>query len=125
MVKDILYIEDNPANALLMSKLMSRIPDYILHEADCAEVGIEMLAGSLRPDIILMDIGLPGIDGFEAVKQIRARFDFAKELPIIAVTAEAMPDHLAKGLQADFFEYIVKPIDFTQLLAAIEMASMQ
>jgi len=123
MVKQILYIEDNPANALLMSKIMDRMPDYTLHEAGSAEIGIEMLA-TLRPDIILMDIGLPDMNGFEAVEEIKRRFEFAKEIPIIAVTSEAMPDYLERG-KAVFFEYIVKPINVTQLLAVIEMAGMK
>jgi len=119
---NILYIEDNPTNALLMRKFLGRIDKYILHDAPDAETGIEMLK-SMQPDVILMDIGLPGMDGFQAMEQIRAQFDFAKDLPIIAVTADAMAEQVERAGNTEFFDYITKPIDFNRLLATLEVAT--
>ena len=122
MTKKILYIEDNPANTLLMRKIISRLPQYQLHDAPNAEAGLDMM-DSIRPDIVLMDIGLPGMDGIQAAKEIKARFDFAQNTPIIAVTANAMATHIEGASEAEFFDYITKPIDFSKLITAIELAS--
>lgn len=97
------------------------MPQYELFDATSAEEGLEMLK-TLYPQVILMDIGLPGMNGFQALTAIRQQFDLENKIPVIAVSADAMPDHLAKGLNADFFDYIVKPIDFTKLITAIELA---
>jgi len=122
MSKNILYIEDNPTNTLLMHKFLGRSKKYKLYDAPSAEAGIEMLK-SMRPAAILMDIGLPGMDGFDAMRQIRVQFDFAKDLPIIAVTADAMEEQVERAGTAEFFDYITKPIDFNKLLATLEIAT--
>jgi len=119
---NILYIEDNPTNTLLMRKFLERIEKYTLYDAPDAEAGIEMLK-SMQPAVILMDIGLPGMDGFQAMEQIREQFDFAKDLPIVAVTADAMAEQVERAGNTEFFDYITKPIDFNRLLATLEIAT--
>ncbi|MCK5120580.1 MAG: response regulator [Methylomarinum sp.] len=121
MTMPILYIEDSPANTLLMRKIIRRMPQYELYDVPNAEEGLDMLK-TLKPKVILMDIGLPGMNGFQALKEIRQQFDLEKKIPVIAVSADAMPDHVKKGFEADFFDYIIKPIDFSQLITAIELA---
>ncbi len=122
MSKNILYIEDNPTNTLLMHKFLGRIKKYKLHDAPDAEAGIEMLK-SMQPVAILMDIGLPGMNGFQAMEKIREQFDFAKDLPIIAVTADAMSEQVERAGDTGFFDYITKPIDFNKLLVTLEIAT--
>ena len=121
MTMTLLYIEDNPANTLLMHKIISGMPQYKLYDATNAEEGLDTLK-KLRPQVILMDIGLPGMNGFQALKEIRQRLDLEEKIPVIAVSADAMPNHVEKGFESGFFDYIIKPIDFSKLITAIELA---
>ena len=82
-----------------------------------AERGIEM-AVDKRPDLILMDINLPGIDGVEALKRLR-QSKKTSHIPVIALTSAAMPNEIERGMQAGFNEYITKPIKVPILLDAI------
>lgn len=121
MAIKILYVEDNQANTLLMRKVFRGYSKYQLLDSPSAEDGLEVME-SYRPDVILMDIGLPGMSGVEMQLEIRQRFDWAKSMPIIAVSADAMPFDVQKGLDAGFFDYITKPIDFCELETVLETA---
>ncbi len=112
-VHKVLYVEDNPANMQLMRRILSRRPQYELLEATTAEDGIE-LALAEKPGIILMDIGLPGMDGYQALKTLRAE-ESMKDTPIIAVTANAMISDVAKGKEAGFHDYLTKPMEIGKL----------
>jgi PAS domain S-box-containing protein len=104
----VLYVEDNPANLRLVEKILARRPDIELLTSACAEDGLA-LAGRERPALILMDINLPGMDGFEALRRLREN-PATREIPVIAVTANAMPRDVLRGKQAGFADYITKPI---------------
>ncbi len=123
-LRTVLYVEDNPANLKLIEQLIARRPDLRLISAVDGNRGIE-LARSRQPDVILMDINLPGISGIEALQILRDD-PLTAHIPVVAVSANAMPRNIEKGLQAGFFRYLTKPIkvnEFTDTLeAALELA---
>jgi signal transduction histidine kinase/CheY-like chemotaxis protein len=104
----ILYVEDNPANVVLMEELVRRFTGVRLVSAHTAELGIAM-ASHLAPDLIIMDINLPGIDGFEALARLRSNPE-TERIPVIALSANAMPSAIQRGLAAGFRSYHTKPI---------------
>ena len=108
-VHKILYVEDNPANMRLVDKIIARIPNTTLLMATDGALGVEMARKNL-PDLILMDINLPGINGFEALKMLRAD-PLTEHIPVIALSANAMLLDIEKGLMAGFYSYITKPIN--------------
>ena len=114
----IVYVEDNPANVRLLEFLIARHDDLSLAAAETGEAGVELIQKTL-PDLVLMDIGLPGIDGFEALRQLKAD-DTTRHIPIIAISANAMPHDVEKGRQAGFMSYLTKPIDINELLEAVK-----
>jgi len=116
----LLYVEDNPANLLLIEKLIARRPDIRLLTATDGNRGIE-IARSARPDVILMDINLPGISGIEAM-QILANDPATAKIPVVALSANAMPHDIARGLSAGFYRYLTKPIKVDELLHTLEDA---
>ncbi len=116
--KTILYIEDNAANLKLMQHLMARVDGYTLLSAVTAQAGIEVARAQV-PDIILMDINLPDMDGYAALEKLRAD-PRTTHIPVIAVSAHAMPQHVTKGRQRGFRRYLTKPIDLAELLRALE-----
>lgn len=107
--KTVLYIEDNNSNLKLMRTILSKKGYIELLEAKTAETGLNV-ARHKKPDLILMDINLPGMNGLEALQQIK-RYDDLKNTPIIAVSADATTGSIQKGLASGFNEYITKPID--------------
>jgi PAS domain S-box-containing protein len=116
----VLYVEDNPANTRLMRKLIARRPNCTLIEAASGEAGLD-LAASERPDIIIMDINLPGIDGFETLRRLRLS-EGGGEVPVMALSADAMPKTVDRGLEVGFFAYLTKPIEVAALLEALDAA---
>jgi CheY-like chemotaxis protein len=117
-VHTILYIEDNPENMSLMETIIGQLTNTKMLTAYNAELGID-LAKRNRPDLILMDLNLPGINGIEALKQLRKKAQ-TRDIPVIAITAAAMPKDIEKGIKAGFREYITKPIDISNMLQVIE-----
>jgi two-component system, cell cycle response regulator DivK len=110
----VLYIEDNSDNRLLVRRiLMASDYDFTVVEADNALSGIE-LARSNPPDIILMDISMPSMDGLTATQKIRD-IDHLKDIPIVALTANAMEGDKERTLNAGCDGYIRKPIDVDKL----------
>ncbi len=106
--KLVLYIEDNPANLKLVEEIFKVLDGVSLLTAPQAKMGIE-LAKSHLPDLILMDINLPEMDGHTALKLLRS-FEETKDIPTIAISANAMKGDIEKGLQSGFLSYITKPI---------------
>ena len=119
-LRTVLYVEDNPANLLLMETLLERRPDIRLLSALDGNRGIEMARASL-PDMILMDINLPGISGIEALR-ILAKDPATAHIPVVALSANAMPRDIVRGLEAGFFRYLTKPIKFKELLDTLDAA---
>ena len=115
----ILYIEDNPANLMLVEDIIARRPDIRLLSAREAISGIKMALASL-PDVILMDINLPGISGVEALK-ILAKDPATAHIPVVAVSANAIPRDIERGLEAGFYRYLTKPINVTEFMGTLDM----
>ena len=122
--RTVLYVEDNPANMELVEQLVGRCPDLRMMTAVNGTLGVE-LARATQPTVIIMDINLPGISGIEALRILRADPATA-HIPVVALSANAMPRDITQGLEAGFFRYITKPIrvaDFMDTLdAALEAA---
>lgn len=105
----IVYVEDNPENRLLVRRLLA-VLGYELIEAENAEQLYQVLASIDKPDLILVDLHLPGTDGFTIIRELRQREEL-KDVPIVALTADVLRDTPAKCYQAGCDGYITKPID--------------
>ncbi|MCA3239662.1 MAG: PAS-domain containing protein [Rubrivivax sp.] len=114
----VLYIEDNEVNRLLMQGMLGQRPGIELELAALPEEGLAM-AHAAPPALVLLDIQLPGIDGFEVLARLRADA-LTAGIPVIAVSANAMPADRARAQAAGFDEYVTKPIDLDSLLAAVD-----
>lgn len=114
----LLYVEDNPANLKLVENVMARRPNIRMFSAPQAEIGIE-LARAHKPDVILMDINLPGMDGYEALAWLRSNED-TRHIPVVALSANAMPQDIEQGLAAGFSHYLTKPINIGKLFVVID-----
>jgi CheY-like chemotaxis protein len=119
-LRTVLYVEDNPANLELVEQLIERRPDLRLLSAADGNLGIEY-AQAYLPDVILMDINLPGISGLEAMKLLRAEVATA-HIPIIAVSANAMPRDIESAIKAGFFDYLTKPIKVNLFMDTLDAA---
>lgn len=117
---DVLCIEDNPANAKVLSGLLARRPAVKLYTATAGADGIA-LARIVQPKIILLDIQMPDMDGYEVLRRLRALPETADSI-VMALSANAMPEDIEKGLVAGFYRYITKPIKFDHFLAALDEA---
>jgi PAS domain S-box-containing protein len=119
-LRTLLYVEDNPANLMLVEDLIARRPDIRLLSASDGVRGIE-IARESQPDLILMDINLPGISGTVALK-ILAEDARTAHIPVIALSANAIPSHIARGLEAGFFRYLTKPIKVGEFMQTLDLA---
>jgi len=115
---DVLYIEDNPVNVMLMQAMLARLPGLRLHSATTPAEGLK-LARSELPALILLDIQLPGMDGYEVLRRLHAR-DETRHIPVIAVTANAMGSEVDAATTAGFAAYLTKPLDLDTLLATVQ-----
>ena len=116
----LLYVEDNRANMELVEQLIAGRPDLRLLSAGDGNQGIA-LARIHQPDVILMDINLPGMSGIEALKILREDPATA-HIPVLAISANAMPHDIKKGLDVGFLNYLTKPIIVNEFMAAIDIA---
>jgi len=119
-IATLLYVEDNPANLMLVEDLIARRPDIRLLSAGDGISGVE-IARSALPDVILMDINLPGISGIEAMRILAADVTTAR-IPVVALSANAMPSDIEKGLEAGFFRYLTKPIKINEFMNTLDKA---
>ncbi|CAN7476212.1 PAS domain-containing hybrid sensor histidine kinase/response regulator [Duganella sp. LjRoot269] len=119
-MKTLLYIEDNPANLNLVEQLVLRRRDLKLLTAIDGYAGID-LARTYQPDVILMDINLPGISGFGCLKILQDDTATA-HIPVVALSANAMARDIEKGVDAGFFRYLTKPINVVQFMSALDLA---
>ena len=116
----LLYVEDNPANLMLVEHIIESRPYVRMLSARDGISGI-VLAQQQLPDVILMDINLPGISGIEAMILLR-KDPATKHIPIIALSANAMPRDIDQGLEAGFFRYLTKPIKINEFAEALDAA---
>jgi PAS domain S-box-containing protein len=114
----VLYIEDNPVNVLLVEELIRMRPGLVLESAGTGLAGVAS-AAVLQPDLILVDIQLPDIDGFEVLQRLK-RHPQTAHIACIALSANAMPDDIARASAVGFSDYWTKPIDFGKFLAALD-----
>ena len=105
----VLYVEDNPANLALVEQILARHDGVRLISADDGPQGLA-LAQAQRPVLILLDIHLPLMDGYEVLARLRAD-ERTRDIPVVALTAQAMPHDARRAIQAGFDEYVSKPID--------------
>lgn len=116
----LLYVEDNPANLMLVEQIIEGHPRLNMLSARDGNQGVALAQAQL-PDVILMDINLPGISGIEAMN-ILYKDPATKHIPIIALSAHAMLNDIEKGLEAGFFKYLTKPIKINELMSALDAA---
>jgi len=114
----VLYIEDNPVNVLIVSELVARFDGIAMASEETGEAGVAR-ARAWRPDLVLIDMQLPDIDGFEVLRRLRADPATAG-LTCIALSANAMPEDIARALAAGMDDYWTKPVDFRAFAAAID-----
>jgi len=119
-LRSLLYVEDNPANLMLVEDLIARRLDIRLLTARDGNSGVNIARASL-PDVILMDINLPGVNGIAALK-ILADDPTTAHIPVIALSANAMPRDIEKGLKAGFYRYLTKPIKVNEFMDTLDMA---
>ncbi len=120
LLRTLLYVEDNPANLNMVEQLIKRRPDIRLLSARDGNLGVQ-LARTHHPDVILMDINLPGISGIEALKILRED-PGTTQIPVVALSANAMPRDIEKGLIAGFFRYLTKPIKVGEFMDTLDAA---
>lgn len=116
--KVLLYIEDNPANLSLIEKILSKDDEIELIVAEDGEAGLS-LAKSYHPDLILLDINLPKLDGYKVLQYLK-EYEGTQDVPVIALSANAMERDIEKGLKAGFNEYLTKPINVKELKEALQ-----
>lgn len=115
----VLYIEDNPSNIRLMQQFMQRYPLLELDVAEEPFVGVYK-ARSLHPDVIILDINLPGMDGFETLSVLQQDAD-TRHIPVVGLSANAMAYDIEKGKQAGFYEYLTKPLEIPRLVSVLNV----
>jgi CheY-like chemotaxis protein len=113
----ILYIEDNAANLKVVEAMLRRHPDLSLISATNGEYGLE-LARRYHPDAILLDIHLPGMNGYAVLAALKAD-SATRDIPVLALSADAMPIDVETGLKAGFVRYLTKPVKMEELLEAV------
>jgi PAS domain S-box-containing protein len=116
----VLYIEDNEVNQLLMEGMLAHRPGVDLRLASLPEDGLA-LAAAQPPDLVLLDISLPGMDGFEVLRRLR-QMPALRAVPVIAVSANAMPADLVDAQRAGFADYLTKPVHLPRLLSVVDRA---
>ena len=113
----VLYVEDNPANLKLVRQTLARHPQITLLEAQDGSLGID-LATTHRPDLILLDINMPGMDGLEVLARLRAD-PVTRSIPVVAISAAAMDKDIRRAMEAGFRRYLTKPIDIAEFLETV------
>jgi CheY-like chemotaxis protein len=115
----LLYVEDNLANMELVAQLVARRPELRLLRAEDGVRGIALARAHL-PDLILMDINLPGITGLQALKLLREDPQ-TRRIPVVALSANAMPRDIERGIEAGFLRYLTKPIKIAEFMQALDL----
>lgn len=116
--RTILYIDDNPANLKLASQILEKLRQIRLVTIYAPQMGIEF-ALTHQPDLIMLDINLPGMDGYQVLQVLQSHLQL-RHVPVIAVSANAMPHDIERGITAGFAEYLTKPLDIGRFLASVD-----
>jgi CheY-like chemotaxis protein len=116
--RKLLYVEDNAVNAMIIRELLAQRSDLELHIAEDGASGVAQ-AAAWQPDLVLLDMQLPDCDGFEVLRRLRAQPTTAT-IPCVALSANAMPDHIERALRAGMADYWTKPLDFRAFLTALD-----
>ncbi len=114
----LLYVEDNPANIQLMRALASELPNVQFTSTHTAELGLE-LALQIQPDIIVLDVNLPGMNGIEAVRRLK-EMEETRNIPVVALSANVSQTVIRRGLEAGFAKYLMKPLDISEFLSTLD-----
>jgi PAS domain S-box-containing protein len=114
----VVYVEDNPSNIAFMRELFESLPSVELLTAPTAEIGIELIRGRL-PKVVIMDINLPGMSGFEAVKRLRD-WPETSDIPVIGLSAAALARDTTRARDAGFYRYLTKPVKVDELTDTLE-----
>ncbi|MBF0368317.1 MAG: response regulator [Magnetococcales bacterium] len=117
----VLYVEDNPANLKLVGQLLKRRAGVELLAAPAANLGLD-LARVRRPDLILLDINLPGMNGFQVLERLQ-KDSRTRHIPVVALSVLSSPSEIRQGMAAGFFRYLTKPLEVSELLAALDDAA--
>jgi PAS domain S-box-containing protein len=115
---DVLYVEDNRSNVEVVAAFLAPHAHVRLRTAATGDAALVLLSEQ-RPDIILLDIHLPGMDGYQVLQRLRAD-PALRDIPVIALSADAMPHDIQRGLAAGFDRYIAKPVNLNELLGALD-----
>jgi PAS domain S-box-containing protein len=116
--RKVVYVEDNPSNIAFMRELMEDLPSIELVTAPTAEIGLELVRAH-QPALVILDINLPGMSGFDAVRRLK-EWPETRDIPVIALTAAALPRDTARAKEAGFHRYLTKPIKVDELTATLE-----
>jgi PAS domain S-box-containing protein len=114
----VVYVEDNPSNIAFMREFIADLGTIELLIASTAEVGLELIR-ERQPKLVIMDINLPGISGFEAVKRLRAE-PSTRDIPVVALSAAALVKDTSRAKDAGFYRYLTKPVKVAELMAVLE-----
>jgi len=114
----IVYIEDNPSNIAFMEDLVGELPSVELVTAPTAEIGVELVRAH-RPDVVIMDINLPGMSGFDAMKMLR-EWPETRDIPVIGLSAAALVKDAKRAAEAGFYRYLTKPVKVAELTSVLE-----
>ena len=118
LTRDVLYIEDNPSHLQLMEAIFADQSDLHLSTAHTPSLGLE-LALQHPPNLIICDISLPGMDGFQLLQKLQQN-KVLHSIPVIALSANASPAVIERGLRAGFRRYLTKPIHLKEFKQAID-----
>lgn len=113
----VLCVEDNPANMRLVEQILGQFPEVELIGVDSAENGLDA-AVKQQPELILMDINLPGMDGYQALAELKAKQE-TRHIPVVAISANAMDTDVQRGLNVGFDGYLTKPLILQEFMSMI------
>jgi len=116
----VLYVEDNPANLALVRNIFAMVPNVTMFEATDGATGVT-LAVRHRPDVIILDINLPDVSGYEVLRQLKQNPDL-RGTPVLALSAGVLPYEVQRGLDAGFFRYLTKPLNLRSFLVDVKAA---
>jgi chemotaxis family two-component system response regulator Rcp1 len=107
-VPEILLVDDNPSDVLLTREALADSPELLLHVAGTGEEGLERLRGGLRPDLVLLDLALPGCDGREVLAEVRADTELT-DMAVVVLTASEREEDVLRAFGLDATGYLIKP----------------